>query len=47
MGIADEVRKGTEQAIELVDSLKASSEVVKYSVGDISASTAHTACAFP
>ena len=41
--IADEIRKGTEQAIELVDSLKESSEVVKHSVGDISSSTAHTA----
>lgn len=43
MDIANEVRKGTEQAIELVDNLKASSESVKHSVGDISASTAVTA----
>ena len=43
MEIADEVRKGTEQAIRLVDNLKTSSESVKHSVGDISASTAVTA----
>lgn len=43
MDIAGEVRRGTEQAIELVDNLRASSEVVKHSVGDISESTSHTA----
>lgn len=43
MQIADEVRKGTEQAMGLVDNLKTSSESVKHSVGDISASTAVTA----
>ena len=43
MQIADEVRKGTEEAMELVDNLKTSSESVKHSVGDISASTAVTA----
>ncbi len=43
MDIASEVRKGTEQAIELVNNLKTSSETVKLSVGDISASNAVTA----
>lgn len=43
MDIAGEVRRGTEQAIELVDNLRASAEVVKHSVGDISESTSHTA----
>ena len=43
MEIANEVRKGTEQAIELVNNLKDSSETVKLSVGDISASNAVTA----
>lgn len=43
MEIAGIVRKGTEQAMELVDNLKLSSESVKQSVGDISNSTAVTA----
>ena len=43
MEIATQVRNGTEQAMDLVDNLKLSSESVKQSVGDISASTAVTA----
>lgn len=43
MDIAGEIRRGTEQAMELVDGLKESSEVVKQSVGDISDSTSLTA----
>ena len=43
MVIATEIRQGTEQAVDLVDGLKESSEVVKRSVGDITNSTAHTA----
>lgn len=43
MEIAGEIRNGTEHAIELVDHLKASSEVVKHAVGDISGSTSLTA----
>ena len=43
MEIAGIVRKGTEQAMDLVDNLKLSSESVKQSVGDISSSTAITA----
>ena len=43
MEIATQVRTGTEQAMDLVDNLKLSSESVKQSVGDISASTAVTA----
>ena len=43
MEIAGIVRKGTEQAMNLVDNLKISSESVKQSVGDISSSTAATA----
>lgn len=43
MNIAGEVRKGTEQAMGLIENLRASSEVVKHSVGDISESTAVTA----
>ena len=41
--IAGVVKTGTERAMELVDNLKLSSESVKQSVGDISASTAATA----
>ena len=40
MDISNQVRKGTEQAIYLVDNLKMSSESVKHSVADISVSTA-------
>ena len=40
--IADEVRKETNKAMEYVDDLKNSSEVVKYAVSDISESTALT-----
>lgn len=43
MDIAGEIRKGTEQAMELVDNLRSSSEVVKQSVNDISESTSATA----
>lgn len=43
MEIAAQVRTGTEQAMNLVDNLKLSSESVKQSVGDISDSTAVTA----
>ena len=43
MEIATQVRNGTEQAMDLVDNLKVSSESVKQSVGDISTSTAVTA----
>lgn len=43
MDIATQVRNGTEQAMNLVDNLKLSSESVKQSVGDISDSTALTA----
>ena len=43
MEIAAQVRNGTEQAMDLVDNLKVSSESVKQSVGDISTSTAVTA----
>lgn len=43
MEIANEVRTGTEQAIDIVNELKHSSEVVKHSVGDISESTSQTA----
>lgn len=43
MGIAAEVRNGTEQAMNLVDNLKLSSESVKQSVADISDSTVITA----
>ena len=43
MEIAAQVRTGTEQAMNLVDNLKLSSESVKQSVGDISTSTAVTA----
>ena len=43
MDIAEAVKKATEQAVELVDGLKASSEVVNRSVRDISESTALTA----
>ena len=43
MEIATQVRTGTEQAMNLVDNLKLSSESVKQSVGDISTSTAVTA----
>ena len=41
--IADEVRNGTTGALEIVDSLRNTSEVVKQAVGDISCSTAQTA----
>ncbi len=40
IGIANEVKNGTEKAMELVGHLKESSESVKQSVGDISVSTA-------
>ena len=43
MEIANEVRKGTEEAIQLVDELKESSESVKLSVSGISESTAMAA----
>ena len=43
MDIAEAVKKATEQAVELVDGLKISSEVVKKSVVDISESTSLTA----
>ena len=43
MEIAGEVRNGTEQALELIENLRASSEVVKMSVGDIRASSSMTA----
>lgn len=43
MEIAAQVRTGTEQAMNLVDNLKLSSESVKQSVGDISTSTVVTA----
>ena len=43
MEIANEVREGSEKAMDLVDNLKVSSESVKQSVGDISSSTAVTA----
>lgn len=43
MEIAGLVKSGTERAMDLVDNLKTSSESVKQSVGDISASTAATA----
>ena len=43
MEIAGVVKSGTEKAMGLVDNLKISSEGVKHSVGDISASTAATA----
>lgn len=43
MEIAGVVKSGTERAMGLVDNLKTSSESVKQSVGDISASTAATA----
>lgn len=43
VGIASQIREGTEQAMELIDNLKSSSEVVKQSVGDISESTSVTA----
>ena len=43
VGIASEIREGTEQAMGLIDSLRTSSEVVKQSVGDISESTSVTA----
>lgn len=43
MEIANEVRIGTEQAMDLVDNLKVSSESVKQAVGEISNSTAVTA----
>lgn len=43
MSIAHEVRKGTSNAMEMVNELKDSSEVVKRSVGDISESTNLTA----
>lgn len=42
MEIANEVRKGTEKTLELVDHLKESSEVVKQSAGEISESTSVT-----
>ncbi len=41
--IAGEIRKGTEQAMELIDSLRTSSQVVNQSVSDISESTSVTA----
>ena len=41
--IANVVKTGTEKAMDLVDNLRLSSESVKQSVGDISASTAATA----
>ena len=41
--IAEEVRRGTENAMEIVNNLKASAEVVQNSVGDISESTNLTA----
>ena len=43
MEIANVVKAGTERAMGLVDNLRLSSESVKQSVGDISASTAATA----
>ena len=43
MEIANVVKNGTERAMGLVDNLRLSSESVKQSVGDISASTAATA----
>ncbi len=43
MEIANEVRKGTEEAIQLVDELKGSSESVKLSVSGITESTAMAA----
>ena len=43
MEIANDVKMGTERAIGLIDNLRLSSESVKQSVGDISASTAATA----
>ena len=43
MDIATEIRRGTEQAMELVEALRLSSEVVKQSVNDISESTSVTA----
>ena len=43
MDIAGEIRKGTEQAMELIDSLRTSSQVVNQSVSDISESTSVTA----
>ena len=41
--IADEVRHGTTDALNIVDGLRNSSEIVKRAVGDISESTAFTA----
>lgn len=41
--IADEVRSGTTGALNIVDGLRNSSEVVKQAVGDISCSTSQTA----
>ena len=43
MDIAQNVKDATAQAVDLVDSLKTSSETVKMSVGDISESTSLTA----
>lgn len=43
LDIAEAVKTSTVQAVELVDSLKSSSEAVKLSVGDISESTSLTA----
>lgn len=41
--IAEQVRKDTESAMNIVDELKGSSEVVRHSVNDISESTSQTA----
>ncbi len=43
MDIAGEIRKGTEHAMGLIDTLRTSSEVVKQSVSDISESSSATA----
>ena len=43
MNIANEVRRGTEETLHLIDNLKDSSEVVKQSAGDIRESTSLTA----
>lgn len=43
MDIAENVRKGTEKAMDMVDELKESSDVVSRSVGDISEGTVITA----